>query len=152
MARPTKLTKELQQQIGENVALGLTYALSSTAAGITYQTFNDWMNKGKNSKSGEYFEFYKHIQKCNADTALKCLERLKKVVDEGDCRAAMWILERRFHADFGRRDYRKINAVTENKNENFEILVNDADKIRERIIEKFALVRKELEPLNVLIF
>ncbi len=59
MTRSSKLTKELQQQIGENVALGLTYALAAASAGITYQTFNDWMNKGKNSKSGEYFEFYK---------------------------------------------------------------------------------------------
>ena len=47
MVRPTKLTKQLQQQIGENVALGLNYALAAAASGITYQTFNDWMNKEK---------------------------------------------------------------------------------------------------------
>jgi hypothetical protein len=51
MARPTKLTQQIKQQIGESVALGLTYALASAFAGITYQTFNDWMNKGKNSRS-----------------------------------------------------------------------------------------------------
>ncbi len=53
MARPSKLNYEIQQLIGENVALGLTYALAAASAGITYQTFNDWMNKGKNSRSGE---------------------------------------------------------------------------------------------------
>ncbi len=42
----------------------------------------------------------------------------------------MWILERRFPADFGRREYRKINAVSENKNENFEIIVKDVDGIK----------------------
>lgn len=47
MARPSKLTKELQQQIGKSIALGLIYALAAASAGITYQTFNDWMNKGK---------------------------------------------------------------------------------------------------------
>ena len=67
MARPSKLTLDITQRIGENVALGLTYALAAASAGITYQTFNDWMNKGKNSKSGEHFEFYKHIEKCNAE-------------------------------------------------------------------------------------
>jgi hypothetical protein len=47
MARPTKLTPEIKQQIGESVALGLTYALAAALAGITYQTFNFWMQKGK---------------------------------------------------------------------------------------------------------
>ena len=69
MARPTKLTPEIKQQIGESVALGLTYALAAALAVITYQTFNFWMQKGKNSKSGEYFEFYKHIKKCNSEGA-----------------------------------------------------------------------------------
>jgi len=49
----------------------------------------------------------------------------------------MWILERRFPDEFGRKVYRKINSVSENKNENFEIIVSDADYIREKIIEKF---------------
>jgi hypothetical protein len=70
--------------IAENVALGLTYALAAASAGITYQTSNFWMNKGKNSKSGEYFEFYKHIKKCNANGALKCLQRLKEAADAGE--------------------------------------------------------------------
>jgi transposase len=138
MARPSKLTPEIKKQIGENIALGMTYALAAASAGITYQTFNDWMNKGKNSKSGEYFEFYKHIQKCNADGALKCLQHLKESVDTGDCRVCMWILERRFPESYGRREYRKINAVSENKNENIEIIINDADKIRQQILAKFA--------------
>jgi hypothetical protein len=49
----------------------------------------------------------------------------------------MWILERRFSADFGRRVYRKTNAVSENKNENVEIIVKDADEIRNEILAKF---------------
>jgi branched-subunit amino acid ABC-type transport system permease component len=41
MPRPTKLTHEVQQKIGDGISLGLTYALAAEAAGITYQTFND---------------------------------------------------------------------------------------------------------------
>jgi hypothetical protein len=147
MARPTKLTKELQQQIGENVALGLTYALAAASAGMIYQTFNDWMNKGKNSKSGEYFEFYKVIQKCNADAAKKCLQRLKDAAEAGNNQICMWIFERRFPNDYGRCEYRKINAVTENKNENIEIIINDADKIRQQILAKFGRVEESNELL-----
>ena len=152
MARPTKLTQEIKQQIGQSVALGMTYALAVASAGITYQTFNDWMQKGKHAKSGEYFEFYRHITKCNAEAALKCLKRLKEAADSGDCRVCMWILERRFPNDYGRREYRKINAVSENKNENVEIIIKDEDAIRKEILEKLAVFRERPKPSTDLEF
>jgi hypothetical protein len=40
MARPCKLTLEIQQRIGENIALGLTYRLAAESAGVTYKTLN----------------------------------------------------------------------------------------------------------------
>jgi transposase len=89
MARPCKLTPELQQRIGENIALGLTYRLAAESAGVTYKTFNDWMNKGKTEKSGKYYQFYKYITKCNADGALKLLERLNESAKAGNCQVCM---------------------------------------------------------------
>lgn len=53
----------------------------------------------------------------------------------------LWVLERRFPDEFGRRVYRNTNAVSENKNENVELIVNDVDGIRGKILEKLALVR-----------
>jgi hypothetical protein len=140
VARPSKLSPDITKRIGENIALGLTYSLAAEAAGITYQTFNEWHKKGKNSKSGEYFEFYQFIQKCNADAAKQCLEKLNKAAKAGNCQVCMWILERRFSEDFGRRQYRKMDIFSENKNENVEIIVNDADNIRKEILAKFELV------------
>ena len=58
MARPSKLSPDITKRIGENIALGLTYALAANSAGVTYQTFHEWHKKGKNSKFGEYFKFY----------------------------------------------------------------------------------------------
>jgi transposase len=136
MARPCKLTPEIQQRIGENIALGLTYRLAAESAGVTYKTFNDWMNKGKTEKSGKYYQFYKYITKCNADGALKLLERLNESAKAGNCQVCMWILERRFSEDFGRREYRKTNIVSENMNENIEVIVKDVDVIRQKILEK----------------
>jgi hypothetical protein len=52
----------------------------------------------------------------------------------------MWILERRFSEDFGRRQYSKMDIVSENKNENVDIIVKDADGIRKQILERFNLV------------
>ena len=107
MVRPTKMTPDIINRIGDGISLGLTYASAANAAGITYQTLNFWMNKGKNSKSGEYFEFYKYITKCNADAAKALLECLNKAAVAGNCQVCMFILERRFPEDFGRRVYRK---------------------------------------------
>ena len=94
MARPSKLTPELQKRIGENIALGLTYRLAAESAGVTYKLLNLWMQQGKNSTSGKYFQFAQYINKCNADGALKLLERLNEAVKAGNCTVCMWILER----------------------------------------------------------
>jgi hypothetical protein len=146
MARPTKLTPEIQKRIGDNIALGLTYRLAAELACVTYKTFNSWMQQGKNSTSGKYFHFYQYIQKCNAEGARKLLERLNDAVDAGNCQVCMFILERRFPDEFGRRVYRKTNVLSENKNENVEIIINDVDKIRQKILAKFGLVKEKHLP------
>ena len=139
MARPSKLTPDIQKRIGDNIALGLTYSLAAEAAGITYKTFNDWMNKGKTEKSGKYSQFYLHVQKCNANAAKVLLERINEAAKSGNTQMCTWILERRFSEYFGRRIYRKTNVVTENLNQNVEINIMDADIIREKILEKLSI-------------
>jgi len=148
MARPCKLTPEIQQRIGENIALGLTYRLAAESAGVTYKTLNEWNQKGQTEKSGKYYQFAQYIQKCNADGALKLLERLNEAVKAGNCTVCMWILERRFSEDFGRRVYRKTNLVSENKNVNVELIVNDADGIRKQILAKFERIGESNESVT----
>ena len=137
MARPTKLTDEVQQKIGDGVSLGLTHALAASAAGVTYQTFNQWMKLGRDSTSGKYFEFYKHIEQRNAEGALRILQKLNDAAKAGNCQVCMFILERRFSEDFGRRVYRKTNVVSENINANVDITIQEADILRKQILEKF---------------
>jgi len=124
--------------------------LAAESAGLTYKTFNSWMNEGKNSTSGKYYQFHNHIKKRNADAAKKLLKRLKTAVDAGNCQVCMWILERRFSEDFGRRVYRKTNIVSENLTQNVivDIAINDADDIRAQILEKFDLGKKNNESLT----
>jgi hypothetical protein len=142
MPRPTKLTHEVKQKIGDGVSIGLTYALAASAACVTYQTFNQWMKLGRDSTSGKYFEFYKHIEQRNAEGALKILQKLNDEAKAGNCQVCMFILERRFSEDFGRRVYRKTNVVSENINANVETTVQEADAIREEILAKFDRVEE----------
>jgi len=127
-------------EIDENIALGFTYGLVVNAAGVTYQTLNDWIKKGRNSTSGKYFEFYKHIKKCNADAVKALLERLNYAAAAGNCHVCMWILEMRLSQEFGRQVYRKTNVISENKNANVEIIVKDTDLIRKKILDKLSLI------------
>jgi transposase len=137
MARPSKLTPEIQKRIGDNITFGLTYRLAAELAGVTYKTFNEWNQKGQTEKSGKYYQFAQYIKKCNADGARKLLERIQEAAKAGNCQVCMWILDRRFPDDFGRKVYRKINSVSENKNENVELIINDVDEIRNQILAKF---------------
>ena len=145
MARPTKLTPDVTKRIGDGVSLGLTYALAASSAGVTYQTFNQWMKLGRDSTSGKYFEFYKHIEQRNAEGALRILQKLNDAARAGNCQVCMFILERRFSEDFGRRVYKKTNIVSENQNVNVEIIVQDTDAIREEILAKFERVEESNE-------
>ena len=95
------------------------------------------MKRGQTEKSGKYYQLYQYIQKRNADAAKTLLERLNSSAKAGDTRICLWILERRFASDFGRRVYRKTNIVSENLNQNVEIVITDIDKIRKQILEKF---------------
>jgi hypothetical protein len=36
---------------------GLTYSLAASAAGITYKTLNDWLNRGRQRNLGNIFSF-----------------------------------------------------------------------------------------------
>ncbi len=67
----------------------------------------------------------------------------------GNCQVCMWILERRFPEEFARRQYRKMNVVSENKNENVEITVKEADSLRKQILEKFALGRENQQSSTI---
>jgi hypothetical protein len=50
-----------------------------------------------------------------------------------------------FPEDFGRHEYRKTNAVSENLNQNFELIVTDTDKIKAQILKKFDLGKENQE-------
>jgi hypothetical protein len=96
MARPTRLTPEVQEAVCEAIRHGATYQAAAEAAGIAYSTFNEW-HKDIRPK---YVKFSEAIRRANADAQLDLLAKIGNQADK-DWRAAAWILERRFKSDFG---------------------------------------------------
>lgn len=57
MARPTKLTPEIQKKIVAAISSGNYYEAACQYAGVDYATFRRWLIKGEEAKSGKYCEF-----------------------------------------------------------------------------------------------
>jgi len=147
IGRKSKLTEELTQVVCENIELGLSYNLTSQAAGITFQTFNDWMKAGAAGKDKRFCDFYDKVRASEATCARKCLERIRVAAERGSIAGDMWLLERRYAADYGRKDHVNMQAQTEALNYNVDIAANEIEKKRSSIL-KGILGVLEPEPIE----
>jgi hypothetical protein len=101
MARPTKLTPELQKKVIEAIRLGATYELAAAYAGIHYDTFHRWMTKGKEAQSGAFCVFYEDVSQADGVAVVGWLAKIEKAASDGAWQAAAWKLERRHPEGYG---------------------------------------------------
>lgn len=115
--RPTKLTTEVQGLIVEAIRAGATYKLAAESAGMTYDSFNDWMKRGEAEmirrssprvkegtpqwlREDRFFHFSQRVKKAEAQGAV---ERLKRLDGNPTWQTDAWLLERRYPQDYGRQ-------------------------------------------------
>jgi hypothetical protein len=145
--RRSKLTEELTQVICENIELGLSYNLTCQAAGIAFETFNEWMKAGAAGKEKKFCDFYDKVRASEAACAKNCLTRIRAAAERGSLAGDMWLLERRYAADYGRKDHLNMKAQTEALNYNVDIPENEIEKRRSSIL-KGILGDIETEPVE----
>lgn len=117
MARPSKLTADVQDRIVEALKLGATFELAAQYGGVSYHSFNLWRKRGaaelervanarKNASIREserpYVEFYEATKKAEGEAAVAWLERIEQAARDGAWQAAAWKLERRYPQQYGR--------------------------------------------------
>ena len=103
MARPTKLTPERHTAIVQAILAGNYAETAARYAGVATTTFYNWMNRGKDGKSGLYVEFVDAVENAKAQAEIRdvaLIERAAKVTWQ----AAAWMLERKFPDRWGRRE------------------------------------------------
>lgn len=103
-SRPTKFTRETVDRLLEAVRAGLPYHLAAEAAGISYDTFNEW-HQGRFPRGADKAlksEFSDALTRAKGESALTLMQIIRTAAPE-DWRAAAWILERRFPKDFGKQ-------------------------------------------------
>lgn len=101
MARPSKLTPESQASIVEDILHGATFSDACRKAGIAYDTFNGWMNQGKEASSGKFFEFYHKVMEADAQCGINMVRVIQSAAAKGDWKAALEWLKRRRRAEWG---------------------------------------------------
>ena len=101
MARPSKFTPEITETIIKALQIGATYKDAAEAAGVDYDTYNEWIKAGKAAKSGRFYEFSEAVRKAEAQARLNYLSTIAQAAAKGDWKAAEAFLKRRDRANWG---------------------------------------------------
>ena len=101
MARPTKFTPEVTSAILTALGIGATLKDASEAAGVDYNTFNEWMKRGAKEQSGKFREFYDASRRVEAEATMKYLSVIAEAAKKGDWKAALEWLKRRRRSEWG---------------------------------------------------
>lgn len=117
MGRKTKLTPDVQKEIGQNIILGMPIKFAAEAAGIGETTFYRWMQSGEKAKRGKFREFWEYIKECQAKAVQLHVKLITRAANEGSWQASAWILERRHPNEFGRKDRIDMKADIKSKND-----------------------------------
>lgn len=102
MARPTKLTKELSEQICRAIRAGNYPAVAASSCGVAESTFYRWMEEGRSSNKVLYRDFYEEVKRAEAEAEVRAVAVIAKAMPL-EWRAAFGLIERRFAERWHRR-------------------------------------------------
>ena len=145
MARPTKLTPDLIQEVCNWLKLGYYQEDAATMAGISASTYYDWMKKGDDAQkaleSGDssslpatqegdevevvnmFQEFSEAVKKARAEAEGAHIRNIRKAADNGTWQASAWFLERSFPKKWGKRS--TLDIADPNETIQFQIEYGD---------------------------
>ena len=107
VGRPSKF-EEAAPKIIAYIRKGNTYECAAGCARVTYYTFNNWMNQGREDEKLEnydskYFQFFKDVEEAERTCEEEVLGYWKQEMP-GNWQAARDFLARRHHASWGSKD------------------------------------------------
>jgi protein-disulfide isomerase-like protein with CxxC motif len=96
MARPSKLTPQVETSILAALRAGNTRAAASESVGIDRITLYRWIERDATFRNA--------VIQAEAQAEVRAVITIRQAYDTGDWRAALAWLERRRHEDWGKRD------------------------------------------------
>ena len=109
MARPTKLTREVQERVVAAVRAGNYAEAACQASGISSSTYYRWMARGEAESSGIHAAFRDAILQAQAVAEVHAVAVLRQAMAE-DWRAALAYLERRHPARWRRQQVTELTG------------------------------------------
>jgi hypothetical protein len=100
--RRSKLTPAAQRRLLDAIRSGSYYEPACRVAGISFQTFRNWLMRGEREKSGPYFDFFEAVKAAEAEAELRAVTLWSKAMPK-DWRAAKEFLERRHPSRWSQR-------------------------------------------------
>ena len=98
MARPTKLTDEVEERIVQAIRAGSHAEVSARYAGVHVATFHRWMKRGdpdlRDRADARYRRFREAIEQARAEAEIRDVTLISQAA-RTNWRAAAWLLERR---------------------------------------------------------
>jgi transposase len=98
--RPTKLQPETHAAIVANLRAGATRKDAAEAAGVSYHSLLNWMDRGENATRGAFCDFFKAARQAEAEARV-AMTRIITDAAEKDWRAALEYLKRRDRPSWG---------------------------------------------------
>ncbi len=114
VGRPTKFTENVRNRIIAAIRNGNTYEASASYGGVAYDTFREWIKRGQDEATGEFFEFSDAIKKAEAEAEVESVALIRRSAQDGQWQAAAWFLERRKPSDWGRRERHEVTNLNIN--------------------------------------
>jgi transposase len=103
VARPTRLTDEVQERLVQLIEAGNTATVAAVSLGIGESTYYEWMRRGRKEKRGQFRRFYNAVKVARARGEIR-LNSLLSLAAEKDWRAAAFYLERRNPKEWGQKN------------------------------------------------
>jgi hypothetical protein len=100
--RPSKLTKQRQENIAAMIEDGHSIGAAARSTGITVQTFFNWMERGEQQDEGVYGDFFDRITRARGVGESRYLDAIVDIAKEtNDTATLMTLLKSRYPNSWG---------------------------------------------------
>lgn len=103
MGRPSKLNRQVQEQICEHLRAGAHRRFAASMVDLDESMLSRWYHRGAGEERGIYREFFLAVNKAEAEFATTGVEMLRTAAAKNP-KIMQFVLSRRFPSEFGRRD------------------------------------------------
>ncbi|MDP3767724.1 MAG: hypothetical protein Q8S13_06890 [Dehalococcoidia bacterium] len=107
--RPTKLTPEIAARIFQALRAGNNRPAAAHYGGISQETFQTWMRRGRAARAGIHRDFLVGVEKAEADAQIASVAIIQSAARK-TWQAAAWWLERKFPQEWGRRERMEVSG------------------------------------------